>query len=433
MKRTRFVLLGIAILWAGVIVFGQYKNKTPIERIYDLNESAYENKAYAPDFGSLAFRGRMEGTFTQLIDTYNEMGGHKLPGFVYNPGTRPKVAADKLALGWKKDVQKDRLKITFSYLYEIRNSFYRLHPAFKIGFDTYFLVSGAVEQEKQRFNGIYRFNKEKWYDLVTGSKFNVAADLGKNRVLGFIHEQPLRLYGFNWNFGDDFYIDLPDFRLRQELYKLTHDKFLFHNLRLSPGDSAVEIYDIAGRRLMECFDRVPHNMSFKSPQKAALAAQTVLTTDRRGHFYIGFVYPRNPYRIWKYNEKGEMVSVFGNYFEDPDVYEFPEEWITGTAEDIRYYGLRRIYALNRLLTDVDGRLYVVFSLNRIERKGITEKFRKESVEQYFLDVYSPAGEFLGRSEFKYGIPDLIDGDIVYSRMEEEGFKWGISVVRMSIR
>jgi hypothetical protein len=433
MKKIGFALVGIALFLSEVIVFSQNRIRTPIERIYNLNDSAYGNKVHAPDFGSLSFRGRMEGTFSLLIDTYNELGGHKLPGFIFNPGIHPKIASDKLSLDYKGESQKGRIKTTFSYLYEIRNGFYRLHPVFKIGFDTYFLLPDSVSQEKQNFNGIYRFNKEKWYDLVTGAKFSIADDLGKNRVLGFIHDRPLRLYGFNWNFGDDFYIDLPDFRLRQEIRKLTNDKFLFHNLRLSPGDFAVEIYDIAGRRLIECFDYVPHNMTFKSPQKAALAAQTVLTTNRRGHFYIAFIYPQNPYRIWKYNEKGEKVAVFGNYFEDPDIYEFPEEWITGTAADIKYYGLRRMYAINRLLTDVDGRLYVVFSLNRFERKGITEKFRKESVKQIFIDVYSPAGEFLGRTEFKYGIPDLIDGEIVYSRMEEDGFKMGITVVRMAIK
>ena len=77
---------------------------------------------------------------------------------------------------------------------------------------------------------------------------------------------------------------------------------------------------------------------------------------------------QNPYRIWKYNENGEKVGVTGNYFVDPEVYQFPGEWILAGAEDIRYYGLRRLYTIDRLLTDVDGRLYVFFSMNRFHHQ-----------------------------------------------------------------
>lgn len=434
MRRIEFLFLGILVILTGVTAFGQTKKRSPVERMCDLNNMVYYYFADTPGFGSLDYRKRRESTLQRLIDVYNELKENKLPGFFKDPGSPPKVADDKLKIDETKDFEKGKSTISLSYLYDIRNNFSRLRPPIKIGFDVFFVAPNSIKRDKKRYNGVCRLNKEKWYDLVTGSEFDIAVDLGKNRVLGFVHEQPLRLYGFNWSFGDDFHVNLPDLRLRQELYKLTHNKFIFHNLRLSPNDYAVEIYDTRGRRLKECFDYAPHNMVFKPPHKAAMAARTVMTTDRRGHFYVGFAYDQNPYRIWKYNENGERVGVTGNYFVDPEVYQFPEEWILADTEDIRYYGLRRLYTIDRLLTDVDGRLYVFFSMNRFhwKRLALNPQKKKEKVKTHYLDIYSPEGEFLGRTEFKYGFPELIDNGIIYSRMSEEGYKWGFTATRISI-
>jgi len=432
MKRIECILLGILILAAGMAVFGQSKERSPIERMCDLNNMVYYYFSDTPGFGSLDYRSRREGTLQMLIERYNELRENKLPGFFRNPGSPPKVLDDKLKIDKTKNFEKGKSTISLSYLYDIRDSFFTLRPPIKIGFDVFFVIPGGIKRDKKSYNGIYRLNKEKWYDLVTGSEFDIAVDLGKNRVLGFVHEHPLRLYGFNWNFGDDFHVNLPDLRLRQELYKLTHNKFIFHNLRLSPNDFAVEIYDTRGRRLKECFDYAPHDIVFKPAHKAAMAARTVMTTDRRGHFYIGFVFDRNPYRIWKYNENGEKVGVTGNYFADPEVYQFPEEWILAGADDILHYGIRRLYTIDRLLTDVDGRLYVFFSMNRFRWKRYLPELQKGNDQENYLDIYSPNGEFLGRTEFKYGFPELIDNGIVYSRMSEEGNRWGLSAVRIDI-
>jgi len=208
-------------------------------------------------------------------------------------------------------------------------------------------------------------------------------------------------------------------------YKLNEKKFLFHNVRLNPGAYAVEIYNLKGERTVECFDYIPYSM--KSGYNELLTAQTVLTTDRRGYFYIGFQYPENPYRIWKYNENGLKVAVLGNYFEDPDIYEFPEEWLKWKATEIEYYGINRLYAVEKLLIDGQGRLFVVFSIDRISRKH-----RGEDTHKCFIDMYSEKGDFLDRFEFKYGIPQLIDQDIIYSRIETSPGSWKITVVRLSI-
>lgn len=437
MKRIIIILLGIGILAAGMTAFGQSKKRSPIERMFDLNDTVYFYYVDTPGFGSLHMlhRDQRERTLQKLINVYNELKENKLPGFFRNPGSPPTVARDKLKIDKNMDFKKGKSKISLSFLYEIRDSFFRLRPPFKIGFDIFFVLPNSIKRGKKHYNGINRLNKEKWYDLVTASKFDIAVDLGKNRVLGFVHDQPLRLYGFNWSFGDDFHVNLPDFRLRQELYKLTHNKFIFHNFRLSPNDYAVEIYDTRGRRLAECFDYAPHNIIFKPPHKAAMAARTVMTTDRRGHFYIGFAFAQNPYRIWKYNENGEKVGVTGNYFEDPEVYQFPDEWILGSTKDLRYYGLRRLYTIERLLTDVDGRLYVFFTMNRDIRKrfALNPRGEKAKVKKHYLDIYSPDGEFMGRKEFKYGFPELIDNGIIYSRISEEGYKWGLTAVRIDIQ
>jgi hypothetical protein len=272
--------------------------------------------------------------------------------------------------------------------------------------------------------------------MVTGTKFQVAVDMGGNRVLAFDHKNPSRLYGFDWNFANDFYVNLPDFRFRQTLHKLNNKRFLFHNARVTANLHAVEIYDISGKRLTECFDYVPYHIKPHKASSFSLYSRTVLTTDGMGHFYIAFQYPQNPYRIWKYDENGKKLKVFGNYFTDPDLYEFPDEWITMDSKDIRYYGLRKLYAVNTILVDAEGRLLVFFSENKIKRKI---DFKKSSdIHNQYVDVYSREGDFLGRGEFKYGCPDVVIKDIIYSRSrkEEESYRdsrWTITATRITIK
>ena len=412
-EKIKIILLGILVLLIALSNLGEDKPDELIEKKISLNTSLYWLHRRYPDYGSRDYRGSLEAILKDSFEKLTE-NIEKKPAI---------IAGDKLDI--PKCVRPNKEDITFAFMYEIKDNFMYLNAIFKINQDMYFLLEDSVIREKDKFNGIYRINDDKWYGLITGTKFDFAVDLGKNRMLGYYIKKPMSLFGFNQSFANEFEAELPDFRFRKELHKLSDKKFLFHNFRLTPEDYAVEIYSIDGTRNMECFNLSP--AEFKQDHPYPIAQQTVLTTDHRGHFYIAFQYPMNPYRIWKYDENGNKLSVLGNYFAPPDVYDSSEEWIRMKFKDIDYYGLNQVYAIDKLLIDSVGRLLVFFSKNSIKRKH-----RGEDVTNYYIDVYSKEGEFIGRGEFKYGIPQAVDKDIIYSRMKESRKTWKIAVSRMII-
>lgn len=419
------ILLGTLILLQGLLSQSDVEKSKLVERQVNINLDIYSTRVWEPDYGSRTYRRDCRYFLNSLYEVSKKKGDDSFGNF--SEGDKPthiNIIDDKIKIS--EEVQKNKSKIDCLFIYEIKDDFKKLTSIFKVGYNIYFLLKGAIGRENGKFDGIFRLNEDKWYELITGTRFNFAADLGKNRVLGYYIGKAIRLYGFKQNFRDDFYIDLPDFRFRQALYKLSDRKFLFHNFRANPYDHAVEIYGLDGKRIKEFFNYVPSNL--KQKYLNPLAYQTVLTTDKKGHFYIAFQYPLNPYRIWKYDENGKKLKVFGNYFADPGVYESPEEWIRLSFKEIEYYGIRHIYAVNKLLIDSEGRLLIFFSKNRI-----IKKHRGKDVQQYFIDIYSKDGEFIGRQEFKYGFPELIDKDIIYSRVKGPSRTWEITVVRLSIK
>lgn len=426
MKKSIIFILGIALLPHGLPAADAADATAPgeiLKQMINFNRWIYSTKTAYPDFGTIEYRQDIERAWRMFESTFSKLKVKEQFGIFVDAAQSPKIAADKINID-KRNI-KGNARIHLSPLYEINDDFKDLLCIFKMGFNVYFLMNSSITRQKKTFNGIFRIDEEKWYDLVTGTKFDFAVDLGKNRVIGYYQAKPTELFGFNWSFLNEFSVPLPDFRFRQGLYKLSDSKFLFHNARLTPGDYAVEIYDMSGKRTMECFDFAPNG--FKTSHNILFAIQTVLTTDQKGNFYIGFQYPLNPYMIWKYAENGSKQTVMGNYFEDPDIYEFPEEWLTGSLTDIEYYGIDRLYSVDKLLTDSRGRLFVFFSLNRIPRKH-----RGNDVHEYYIDIYSETGEFLGRTGYKYGFPDLIDNDVIYSRRQDPSGSWKITAVRINI-
>ena len=425
MYKLKIILLGSLILIQCLFSRGDNEQSLLVESQVNLNSNIYSTRVWDPDYGSRSYRKYCRYFLNSLCKVSKKKGEDRfgnLSGIDKSPNIN--IIDDKIRIS--EGVQKNKSKIDFVFMYEIKDNFKKLTSIFKIGYNIYFILKDAVVLKKRKFDGIFRLNEDKWFELMTGTKFNFAADLEKNRVLGYYIGKALRLYGFKQNFRDDFYIDLPDFRFRQALYKLSHRKFIFHNFRATPYDHAVEIFGLDGKRIQEFFNYVPFNL--KPKYLNPLAYQTVLTTDKKGHFYIAFQYPLNPYRIWKYDENGKKLKVFGNYFTDPGVYEYPEEWIRLSFREIEYYGIRHIYAVNKLLIDFEGRLLIFFSMNRIKKKH-----RGTDVQKYFIDIYSKEGEFIGRQEFKYGFPELIDKDIIYSRDKGPSRTWKISVVRLRIQ
>jgi hypothetical protein len=400
---------------------------TPSE-ITRFNSTIFDVKTKNPDFGSEAFRFWYElvwKDFKEFVEGKDNK--EELPIIKNNPVT--KVLLDKIEIPNKNVGHKE---IRFSFLYEIENEFHKIGSIFKIGYNLYFLSDKVVLQDKQKYNAIYRLNREKWIELVTGARFNIVADMWRERVLGLEVGKPSRLYGFNWSYSKDFHFVLQDFRFRQGIYRLNHNHFIFHNFRINPDDYAVEIYNISGKREKECFDYVPYHI--KTQHKIPLATQTVLTTDQRGHFFIGFTYPINPYRIWKYNQDGRKIAILGNYLVDPGIYTFPEEWIEWSLDNIKGYGLRRIYSINKLLTDEKGRLFVFISMNRHQTQ-IQKRMnlvQKKEAQKYFFDIYSNKGKYIGRKDFSFGIPELIHNHKIYSRKKESEKNWKITVVGIKI-
>ncbi len=421
-SKINIVFAALLILLTGIILPGKEKKKSrPNEKRYEYF-TIYSRQIYKPDYGSREYRFSFEPPWLSDEKISKLKAGH----IHQKNGESFHIITDKLDI---RECRKNKEEITLTFLYEIKDSLQGLPSIFKIGFDIYFLLEDSVERKSEKFDGIYRLNEDPWYELITGTKFNFSADLGKNRILGYYTGKPLRLYGFRNNFRDEFYIELPDFRYRLALHKLTDEKFLFHNYRANPSDYAVEIYGIDGKRIKEFFNYLPYKQ--KPDYRVALASQTVVTTDKQGHFFIAFQYPQNPYRIWRFDQNGTKLKVFGNCFIEPEEYDFPGEWIRLSSKDIQYYGLTKVYAVNKLLTDSNGRVFVFFSRNRFKRKSR----REEDTREYFLDVYSRDGDFIGRTGFEYGFPELIDKNIIYSRMNDNSGKsmWKITAVRLSIK
>ena len=423
MKKSLTIILGVILLLQSLSAADKKAQVEILKQMINYNRWIYSTKMAYPDFGTIEYRQDIERAWRMFATTFSKLKIKKQFGVFVDSSKSPKFANDKINID-KKNIN-GKSCIHFSLLYEINDNFKDMTCIFKMGFNVYFLMNSSMTQQKKTFNGIFRINEEKWYDLVMGTKFDFAADLGKDRAIAYCQTKPLQLFGFKWNFADDFSVSLPDFRFRQELFRLNDNKFLFHNSRISPADYAVEIYDMSGKRTCECFDFVPNG--FKASHNILFAIQTILTTDQKGNFYIGFQYPLNPYVIWKYTEDGSKQMEIANYFEDPDIYEFPEEWLTWSLQEIEYYGINRVYSIDKLLTDNQGRLFVFFSMNRIARK-----YEGKDTHEYYMDIYSEKGIFLGRSEYKYGFPELIDNDIIYNRFQDSSGSWKITAVRISI-
>lgn len=392
------------------------------DRASGRNWWSHSNTMGEPDFASYKHRRWLRNSPLTEFDASKKIQDPRF-SLLYEPPQPAPAAVTVIPL------EKKRLEtstgISFTPLFEIRDSFRYLRGIFKMGFNTFFLLRQSVKREDEKFNGVYRVNEKKWYDLVTGARFHVVTDMGKNRALAYDFDFPFRLYGFNWDFANDFHVKLPDFRFRQELHKLDDDRFLFHNLRYRAHHKAVEIYDVGLNRVTECFNQV--SFQHEKDMDFPLAARTVLTTDKKGHFYIAFRYPKNPYVIRKYDSNGKRVRTFGNYFTEPDRYVFPEEWVTMTHENIKYYGVPKIYAVNKLLFDARGRVLVFFSMNRIQRQHLGE-----DVQEYYMDIYTENGEFIGRTPFPYGFPEMIDKGIIYCRAKEDRRTWKITAVKIKI-
>lgn len=409
-------LLLILIILVGLLSFGEDKQNR-LEKEIHFNSGIHYMRTSYPDSSSLYFRRIFENIFN---DRFPRAEASK------EPYSRPPlIITDKIKVPETGHKNKSRVNLTF--LYDIKDDFPGISPIFKVGNNIFFLLEGAVKKKDVRYYGIYKINEENWYEFITGTRFDFAADLGNNRVLGYLITEPLKLYGFKENFRGEFYIKLPDFRYRQELYRLSYDKFLFHNFRFNHFDYAVEIYGINGKRIREYFNYVPYN--FKQVHRLPIATQTVLTTDKKGHFYIAFQYPLNPYRIWKYDDKGRKLRVFGNYFTHADVYESPEDWVRFSLKEINRFGVRRFYTIHKLLTDSQGRLLVFFSENRIKKWALGGQV----APKYFLDIYSQDGDFIGRKKFNYGFADLLDKGIIYSRRKIDRESWEITAVRLTIK
>ncbi len=418
--NLKVFFLVLLILNPGVMTLTESEKKTESkqDRFHRYRHyRMYSRQIYNPDFGSRDYRFSFESPWQFEDKTFKQKKGEVPSLHVIN---------DKIKAPGAGQANKAEIKLHF--LYEIKDNFQDMPSIFKIGFNIYFLIEDAVERKNEKFDGLYRINEDPWYELITGSRFNLAADMGENRILGYSIRLPRRLYGFRQSFRNPFYIEFPDLRFRLALHKLTDNKFLFHNFRAAPSDYAVEVYGMDGTRIKEFFDYVPFDL--KPFKRVPLAIQTVLTTDKKGHIYIAFQYPLNPYRVWKFDENGKKRNVFGNYFVEPEEYQTPEEWLRLSSKDIQYYGLRQIYAINKLLVDSKGRVFVFFSKNRIVRPH-----RGKDVQRYFLDIYSKDGDFIGRTEFPYGFPELIDYGIIYSRMKDTSGRrmWKITAVGLSIQ
>ncbi len=424
------ILLAAAVPAAGKN--GKTGNKDRDELFVSYNTSYESYKSWSTDFGTLEFRRGLEHDMLDWERNYGEEEKVRLKEYLtyfQKSGIQPMLPVDELLVPFKENHAEGKGDISLSLLYEIDDNFKYLCPLFKIGNDVYFRFRSVHGRNgKSCFGGICRLNGLKWYDLVTHGNFSHLADLGGGKVLALHNDHPERLYGFRADFSNEFYVELDTPRLRQEVYKINDRRFLIHNLRINPCYFAVEVYDISGNRITECFNYISHSYDPGTGElpKFPITAQTVAAGSGRGNFYVGFVYPQNPYRIWKYDERGEKVQVLGNYFVHPDVYEFPEEWVYMKFEDLNYYGLNRIYAINKLLVDHHGRLYVYFTLNRRHRFGGKNESRG------FLDIYSEKGEFLGRKAFPYGMPDVVYNGNIYCRQKTGWRAKKITVVRCDI-
>lgn len=440
--RIKIALLVISVMLLALLAGGEKKQKK-LSKVESLNYGIFNRRVFHPEYGSPSYRFYFESLFNGEL--YYEAAKEK------GVGEGPyRVITDKIKA--PEEGHKNKAKVTLSHLYTVKDSLWQMSSIFKFGNDVCFFLRRGVKQGDVKYNGIYKITKDKWYELITGTHLDYAVDLGNNRVIGCRFMEPGRLYGFKQSFRDEFSIELPGFRMRQELHRLSYDTFLFHNFRLKSSDCAVEIYGIDGKRIKECFNYSPYD--FKQPHQLPLRNQTVLTTDRKGHFYIAFQYPLNPYRIWKYDSKGKKIKVFGNYFVSADVYESPEDWIMYTEKEINRYGVKRVYVINKLLVDGQGRLLVFFSENRNvtwfhdrfrefrrdqdkdEKKGKGAKSiypgDKRQRHNYFIDIYSPDGEFIGRTPFKHGFPELVDRGIIYSRVKLARDIYEITAVRLTL-
>ncbi len=378
------------------------------------------------------------------IDSSREMKIHR---FHQENNIPPEIATDVIRV--PKDGLRNRTRIKITPVELIEDGFLRLRSIFKVGQHTYFTLRGSIQKENKLYDddgnmkverkiytGIYRLEGEGKYREINGTTFDSIVDMGNNRILGYNVSDPFKLYGFRENFEGLISIDLPDFQHRMGLHKISHKRFLFHNFRFSPYSHAVEIYDMKGKRVAQCFNKVPYDYS-NAKHGLPLAEATKVTADGKGHFYIAAQYPLNPYRIWKYDGDGKLVKVFGNYFAHPDVYEFPDEWITEHGKRIRRYGLNRLYTVTRLLNDEHGRLYVVFECYKMKKAGSLSHEEKDP--ETYMDIYDPDGAFIGRTEFKYGMPELIHGDHIYAKdmvtLPAENARktgWGIRILKLEM-
>ncbi len=48
------------------------------------------------------------------------------------------------------------------------------------------------------------------------------------------------------------------------------------------------------------------------------------------------------------------------------------------------------------------------------------------------NFFSEKGDSLGRTGYKYGFPELIDNDIIYSRQQDPSGSWKATAVRINI-
>jgi hypothetical protein len=307
---------------------------------------------------------------------------------------------------------------------EIDDSFKLIGSIFPIQHKMFFILreSFLSSNSKSNLNGLCCFNDSSWYDHITGTKFDILLEMGRNKNIGFRLNDPTKIVAFQ-NINSQYKERaLPDFRFRQQIYKLDDEHFVFHNIRVSPSEGAIEVYNLKGER---------ERVLFKVQQcplvddKAILKiGQTVAATDGRGCIYIAFRYSQNPYAVWKLNKDGKVMQTFSAIFEDTDEYEFPKYLSDGNWDIIVRNSIAKLYGVQRLLVDSKGNLLVF--ITRDKRKERTSLIDSTVQEDNFVDVFDAHGCYLGRKTFDYGKVEAIDeNNIIYSKQLMLSDKWKI--------
>jgi|GEM_PF-5167337 len=306
----------------------------------------------------------------------------------------------------------------FQILFAIDNAFREVGPVFSIGDKAYFILTNAAIEDggkKKAADVLCRINPMNWYDVVKAVKNSFFVPV-RNAVYEFHRKQPLELTVSSRNLLRTGRMKLAQLRLRQRLYKLDENHLLFSCFRLVPEDNAFEVIDLTGKQKSEFFRYLPWD--FKHYEKTPYIAQVTAATDGKGRIYAAFEFSANPYRVWILDSRGGILKTLSAFFTDPEEYDFPWEWLNLNFREITRFAIRPIYAIERLLLFPDGRLLVYFTA-RSKTGSMTGNYDPGSFRKKgYVDMFQADGRYLGRGEFPFGTPELIDGQgRIYSRVQ----------------